>query len=537
MTPVHSVQTLAAPPRLAGRHWVMLAGACLAGFGLRVVALPHPPPGLWFDEALNGFNALDVLAGRGSLYFARHGYPEEPLHMVAMALVMKFAGVGELSIRLTSAIAGTLTLPFAFLCFREVFRSNQWALLGTVFLAAMRWHVHFSRVGLRTVWVPAFACAIAWLALRALRRPDRRGAMALGLCTAAAMYTYLTARLIPLVLFALLVWDAMHRPWRRGLGVAIAVAVLALGAGVAPLVIHLARNPDLLRGRVAEISLFGGAPPADDGAPPAALGQGRRVLNGVGENLVANLAMFHTWGDHVPKHDIPRVPVFDPVTSALMLAGLVTALGQWSRTPGPPLLVLWLGTLLLASVLSFGAPNMLRTAGAAPAALGLVVLGLRRSTALVRHRWGGRAAFALFVAWGCWFILVEVTRYWEWGGRSDVWADFSGREHAVARSILDDTRPGDRVFAFEGWFGHDAFALLTRDRAGVEPIATGPPVPALGVPEADQPLHVYLLMDLAPQRALRGALIASPPSPRWREEPLRGPDGRPFATHLIFEAP
>lgn len=523
-----------APPPMRARDWLGLAAVTALGLALRTIGLPHPPPGLWFDEGLNGLNALQVLGGEWPLYFNRHGLPEEPLHMWAMAAVMAAAGVTPLAIRLTAALVGALTVPVAFGCFREALRSNRWALVATLALATLRWHVHFSRVGLRTIWVPLAAAAALWLALVALRRPRPWIGAALGAVLAAAMHTYLAARLLPLILAALALWAAVHRRWGAPHTRAALAAGLVFGLGVAPLAVHLAAHPELLRGRVAEISLFAGGAPAPAEGDPAPVGQGRRVLGGLGENLLANLWAFNLWGDHVPKHNIPRLPVFDPVTGTLFLLGLWAGLRGWRHRVGAAALLLWLGGMLAASVLSFGAPNLLRTLGAAPAAAGLAVLGARRAHALVVRRRGRRVAALALGLWLLWFAAVETSRLFAaWAPREDVWADFSGREFAVADAIRH-LPAEDPVAVFRGWLDHDAFVFLTRGR-GLIALPDGPP-PRLPPPEAaGRALHVFLLTDLPEQRALRDAILAEADPGQATVEVLREPSGRPYATHLVIE--
>jgi 4-amino-4-deoxy-L-arabinose transferase-like glycosyltransferase len=540
--------TFEPPPRMEPRHWGAIAAITAVGFALRVIGLDHAPPALWFDEGLNGLNALGIIGGETPFHFARHGLPQEPIHMYAIAAMMGLVGTGSMAIRLTSVVIGTLTLPLVFGCLREALRSNRLALTAAAALAVMRWHVHFSRLGLRTIWVPLIVAAACWLGLVLLRRPMRRlVAVALGLVMAIGCHTYLAARLIPIVLFGLLIWDATHRPYRLGLLRSMGIVVVVFILGVAPLAVHLIRHPALFEGRVAEISLLSWIGGGDDEniikepkeqpppEPLAPVGQGHRFLNGVGENLLANLWVFSSWGDHVPKHGIPRVPLFDPITAALFLAGLALALARWGEGPGHALLVLWLGTLLMASVLSHGAPNALRTLGAAPAAMALAVLGVDAVSTAAGKRWGQRAGLTVLGLWLAWFAGIETARYHlEWARRPDVWADFSGRETTVATEIaaLPASEP---VAVFDGWLGHDAFAFLTRDRGDLVPLSEMPPLTAELTAGGGQ-VHLFLNTEFPPQRQALSAIRdqCRAVSLTHRERVMRTPDGRPFATHVVI---
>jgi hypothetical protein len=190
-----------------------------------------------------------------------------------------------------------------------------------------------------------------------------------------------------------------------------------------------------------------------------------------------------------------------------------------------------MGTILLASILSFGAPNLLRTLGAAPAVISLAIVGLHRVEALVRRRWGRRAASLMALGWLAWFAAAEPSRYFlEWSQRADVWDDFSGREY-IAANLVRSIPPGDFAAVFEGWLEHDAFLFMTHGRPNLAAVPREP-LPHPGA----RALHVIMLTEIPAMRPYMDEVRAiSLPGHRMREETLRLPDGRPFGAHVIFE--
>ena len=112
------------------------------------------PPGLFGDEAADGLDALDVLAGRGQIFFPGN-FGREGLHMVIVAASIKALGVTPLAVRLPSALAGLLTCLATFWLGWELFAGDgretpghqrrRWllALTAALYLATSFWHVHF----------------------------------------------------------------------------------------------------------------------------------------------------------------------------------------------------------------------------------------------------------------------------------------------------------------------------------------------------------------------------------------------------------
>ena len=76
--------------------------------GFRVWHIDQTPPGLFGDEAVNGLDALDVLAGNGQVFFPAN-YGREGLHMYLIAGMFRLIGVSPLAVRIPSVIAGILT--------------------------------------------------------------------------------------------------------------------------------------------------------------------------------------------------------------------------------------------------------------------------------------------------------------------------------------------------------------------------------------------------------------------------------------------
>ena len=67
-------------------------------------------------------------------------------------------------------------------------------------LAVMRWHIHFSRMGIEPIIVPLIWAASIWLLLRGWRTGSKLAFIACGVVLAAGMYTYQAAWFVPLLM-------------------------------------------------------------------------------------------------------------------------------------------------------------------------------------------------------------------------------------------------------------------------------------------------------------------------------------------------
>ncbi|MBU1878068.1 MAG: hypothetical protein KJ734_03870, partial [Chloroflexi bacterium] len=362
--------------------WALLA-VLLLGLGLRLYALDHVPPGLFFDEAGKGLDAQSILRGEWPVFFPYSG-GKEPLFMYLVAGLFLTPWVGQTAyaIRLASALCGTATLLTTYLLAREMFRTwsplpageplaslreaahgqgggdkraQVIALLATLWLAVMYPAIHFSRVGFRAGSVALFETLAFWLFWRGWNAARDRASTriapavwftlsgaALGLC----LYTYPTSRFVPFVLAAFVLVQ-MVRDRSRFAHHASHITLLAAVALLVflPLGAYYITHWSEFTARAAQVSLFN--PVLNHGDPLGTLAQ----------NLLKTAGMFAVQGDPNWTHNLPGRPLLDPFTFILFVVGLLLCLWRsaghcvWRRTTGQ-FLLLWFAIMLVPGLIA-----------------------------------------------------------------------------------------------------------------------------------------------------------------------------------------
>jgi hypothetical protein len=357
--------------------WALLGVIGLAT-ALRLWQLDLLPPGLFFDEAYNGFDTRQILSGSNRPLFFAGNNGREPLFIYLQALSVAAFGATPYALRLVSALVGILTIPIIYFSAFVILKSAHssfdgdrraaWlALVAAVGMTISYWHLGLSRLGFRAnLLIPISALTVAFF-WRAWTGQRYRDYFWTGVWLALAMYTYLAARFLPLVLLAfvavemVIAWGA-HRGHHRELwpiwklrwrGLALLAAVTCLG--VLPLAWTLLNDPTLLSARTSQVPIWAMLPTDQ----PAAL------LEALLANLYKVARAFYDQGDLNLRHNLPGRPVNDPLLALLFTAGWLSALWQ-IRQPRFRLLLFWLAIMLAPTVLSTEAPHYLRGAGALP---------------------------------------------------------------------------------------------------------------------------------------------------------------------------
>lgn len=397
---------------------------------LRFGALGSLPPGLYRDEAYNGLDALNILRGDWSLYFAANN-GREPLFMYLIAASVGALGRTPLAARLPAALASLLTVPAMYLMASALY-TKRIGLISAALLAVTLWPVHLAHVSFRAGLLPLFLALTVWQAARGWQTNAKRHWIAAGILYGASFYTYLAARFTPLVigLFAFYAWavflrhdGAARRRALQGAGWFLAAALLA----TLPLLLYTCTHWDIVMGRVGQASIFN--PDINGGNLAGAL---------VG-NILKALGMFFVRGDRIYRHNVPWRPVFDPLVGLCFAGGVGLALRQVRRNAGAALAIVWTLVMLLPTILAEDSPHFLRGVGALPV---IVIFPALALDAMARRTTGH------WIVTGVLLISLSSTAYdyfvrYPQDPKTAYWFDSAGV--SMAQEANEMLRAGGRV--------------------------------------------------------------------------------------------
>lgn len=405
----------------------------LVAAALRLIAFGQVPPGLYHDEAYHGLDALEVLAGRFSLYFPTNN-GREPLFIYLVTLTVGLLAKSPFALRLPSFFVGVLTVAATAAMGRTLFNRRVGWLAASV-LAVTLWHIHLSRVGFRAVLLPLFSALAVWQAGRGIRTGRRRHWLAAGVLYGLSFYTYMAARFTPVALLAFGVYVLAIRPASRNFKPAIrnlALAALAAAITLAPLAIYTVTHWDMVLGRPGQVSILN---PAINGGD---------FWGTLATHTLRTLEMFFVRGDRIWRHNVPWRPVFDPVLGVAFVLGAAVALRRNLRAAAAGFVLIWTAVMVLPTLLSEDAPHFLRAAGILPVVAFLPALGLDwlclQISELANQRIGDRLSLRRWRAVGHFALALPLL----FGLGSTAWAYFGSYTHGPDAGY---------------WFGRGAVAL------------------------------------------------------------------------------
>jgi hypothetical protein len=424
---------------------------------LRFYRLNELPPGLWFDEAWSSVAARNsAAAGVYPVYYAANFGGMHPAIVYLARLANWLTGDDPLALRYALAAVGTLTTAVAFFVYRTIWKldNTNWSLesnqtisslqppianitfLAALILAITYPFVHFSRMGFESS-LPTLASLLVFGCLALAWQRQKAGWF---ICTGGllglSLYSFDTARLIPIALSTAywgIVLVQRRRAWRQHLVWYLLLAGTAVLIFL-PLGLYFLRHGGMFTER-AGITTYNTLGPGAESVPLA-------VLRNLGHTL-GGLSL-PGFGDVIARHNLPGRPVFDPFLSVLFWLGVVTLIRRWKR-PSSIIFTAWAGVMLLAVILTDGAPTYTRIFGAIPALAAIAALGaetILHVSRLTFHR-SRLTAYGILALILIFSLLTTINDYFvRWANDPQLFNDFHVAEWqagnlARERSVAD----------------------------------------------------------------------------------------------------
>jgi 4-amino-4-deoxy-L-arabinose transferase-like glycosyltransferase len=328
-------------------------------FTLRTWDIDRVPPGLHDDEVINNELVEQyVLAGNPQIFYTFGG--REGLFHFTFGFSMRFIGYNVLGYRWTGMMWGMIGLAAMYALANRLLGQRP-ALIALAFAATSFWSMYEGRAATRSVSLIGLAALAALAFLIAWQRNRLRNWLGAGAVLGLTLYTYIAARVVPVIFLMLLAYLAlaqrrrMMAAWRG-----VIVYVITAAVVMTPLIIYLSLNPAIdMRYQM----LTGPIEAARSGnfAPVVA-------------TSLQTLGMFVWRGDPQWHYNVAGTPVFDPLTSLLFVIGLIITFrraGKFSYA----FYLIWLFFSLVPGMLSDPAPHYMRTANAQISAYTLLGIG------------------------------------------------------------------------------------------------------------------------------------------------------------------
>jgi Dolichyl-phosphate-mannose-protein mannosyltransferase len=341
-----------------------------------LVRLNDFPIGPFADEIFNLNDSLLLSEKRFDLFgqtpLISDGWIEMPnLYLYFNLLILKLFGVSYSSMKLLSVIPGVICCGAFFLIAHRIFTIR--IAIGTAALFTFgHWSLRLGRYGWAVSFMIMMFTVAIWLLLRALQSGRPLYAYCSGIAAGIALYSCVGAQVAVASLVAFLILEYMFRRDRSTLthGVAFATAIASVAY---PIACYYVSRPGVFSVRTSELSVFNSTNPLP------------LILKSVGLHAL----MFHWKGGTFARDNFPGLPMLDPLTGLVLIAGLVILI-QMIKVPFARLIACTFVLNFAGGVFSVSQeapPYVFRTASVIVPAFIIVGLGLQWLMRWIGTRW------------------------------------------------------------------------------------------------------------------------------------------------------
>ncbi|HRU38581.1 MAG TPA: glycosyltransferase family 39 protein [Candidatus Goldiibacteriota bacterium] len=356
-----------------------VAAVTAAAFIIRYWDLSGLLPGIWFDEAQNGIETMNLLdKGTPEIFIQR--YTNMPAMFFYLAAVfVKIFGLGIFPLRLVSCILGTLSVAAFYFLALQVFKNRNYALLAAVLLAFSRWHITFSRVAFLGMQSVLFEILFFYFYLKFMENRRLIYAVIAGALLGLAQYTFSAANFIVVFAAAHIMLMAVREKgsfFREKLyGVCVMAAVSLVAAG--PLISYSIKHKGAYFQRAKDVSILREI--RED-----------KSFRPILRSMQIYSLVFNFEGDYNGRHNLYKKPILDDFGAAMFIAGLAAALALARYR----FMALWFFIMILPGMMTITieAPQVYRIICAIPAVYLLIVLALKFSAETMELFTGKKAA-------------------------------------------------------------------------------------------------------------------------------------------------
>ncbi|RLT50690.1 MAG: hypothetical protein DWI67_09060, partial [Chloroflexi bacterium] len=230
---------------------------------MQLYLLNSYPPGLDPDAAAYGLNALKPLRYGFLPFYDYNNGSAEPMFIYSASVAVFLFGPTRFALKLLSAFFGIASLAMLYACLCELGRTEfkaetrrAIALLAVAALATSQVVAFLFRFGMRFSTSNVFQMAAVWALARAARTGKRSAWVLAGCLAAVTQYTYLSSRVLPLLLLLVLLLK-LPPCWWKDKQVWGGLSAFGLGGLVllVPQIVWYARYPATFLSRTSQTGI------------------------------------------------------------------------------------------------------------------------------------------------------------------------------------------------------------------------------------------------------------------------------------------
>jgi len=265
-------------------------------------------PGIYGDEMSDALNGQMLMRSKGMPPFIS-SYPHPLVHSYLVGWSTEVFGNNLFAIRFPIIVAGAFSAVALFVLLRQFFKKKTALIASLIFVFSYQSFIIWRQTYETGESVLFQIVALIFLYLL-FKRKDLKSLIAFGFAIGASMHFYISIRTIAASMVILSIYLLRKLPFKKFMQY-LAILLISIFISTAVLSSYVTVHWGEFWQRSASISVFGRHLPVKD------------VVGEILGSIKNDAGLFISSGDPNPRYNPSGVPMYDPISSILILSGLV----------------------------------------------------------------------------------------------------------------------------------------------------------------------------------------------------------------------
>ncbi|MCX7698774.1 MAG: glycosyltransferase family 39 protein [Candidatus Goldbacteria bacterium] len=363
---------------------ILLTFILLVGIYMRIFNLEKIPAGIWFDEAQNGNEVINILENDEITVFIPRFTQMPAMFFYIAAFLCKIFGVDIITLRAVSIITGVLCIIAFYFLIKHLFKDSRYALGGAFLLATSRWHITFSRLAFLGMLSVLLIIIFFYFYFKTIDEKRKDCALYSGFTLGLSLYSFTLPYFAVIYAFSHNIFILVKGPviYFKKYFKFFLILFLMLIITSFPLLFYAFKNFNDFTARVKDVSIMNDI-------------KSEKSIMPVFRNIYRYLLTFNFAGDYNGRHNLYKKPLLDEVTGVLFILGFLISLIRKSYRKYFFLFLL----MLLPGILTVNieAPQAYRILGASPFVYLLVLIALKEIMNVLLNIKGNKIFLDIFL--------------------------------------------------------------------------------------------------------------------------------------------
>ncbi len=440
---------------------LLLTCIIILGIFLRLYNLKNIPSGIWFDEAQNGLEVINILNNDEITVFIPRFTQMPAMFFYLSAFLFKVFGINIFILRAVSIITGVLCIVAFYFLLKHIFRDSIYALSGAFLISVSRWHITFSRLAFLGMLSVLLIIVFFYFYFKTIDEKRKDCTLYSGFTLGLSLYSFTIPYFAVIFIFFHNFIIFLKNPLiyiKKNLNNFFIIILMCVITAF-PLIFYAFKNFNDFTARARDVSILNDI-------------KAEKSIKPLFINIYRYFLTFNWAGDYNGRHNLYKKPLLDEISGILFMAGFFISILKINYRRYFLLFLI----MLLPGILTINieAPQAYRIIGACPVVYVFVVIALKEIVNILSALKGNKVYLNIFLIAILFSVsIINIHQYFIlYPKEKSAYMDFSPEANGIGKFINENYKDyyilvskAQNMYGFYFWEQRQILQFMTYNRS------------------------------------------------------------------------